>query len=406
MNHLQWVLKHSQFYRELYKDLKLEDWRNFPMISKKEMMMHFTQLNTCNINREDAYHIAMGFEENKWNHSTIGEITVGLSSGTSGNKGLFLVNPQERFSWAGALLAKMLPNGLLTHQKIAFFFRTTSPLYNSIKSKIIQFEYYHLQSSFDEHIKRLNHQLPSILVAPPSMLRKLAIELKSGNLRINPRKIISIAEVLDPIDEQFISKTFNQIVHQIYQATEGFLATSCKYGTLHLNEDIVVIQKEKISGSNSKFYPIITDFSRSSQPIIRYRLNDILQERQKPCACGSLFTAIECIEGRSDDIFYFQNGEMLKPIFPDFIRQAIMTADPCIEEYFVVQKNPIEIEISLKVSANDEFIVQEKVRKKLIDLILKHDVKLPKISFSWFPDQPATNKMRRIQRKFLVQEER
>ncbi len=404
MGHLQWVMQHSLFYRELYKNLNLHDWREFPIISKKEMMTHFNTLNTCKISQEDAYEIAMGFEEKKLNNSAIGEITIGLSSGTSGNRGLFLVSPHERFCWAGAMLAKMLPNGLLTRQKIAFFFRTTSPLYSSIKSKTIQFEYYHLQNSIDEHIKKLNRQLPSILVAPPSLLRKLAVESKSGHLRINPRKIISIAEVLDPIDEKFISTVFKQNIHQIYQATEGFLATTCKYGTLHLNEDIIVIQKERIPGNRFKFYPIITDFSRFSQPIIRYRLNDILHEREKPCACGSLFTAIEFIEGRSDDIFYFQKGQALKPIFPDFIRQAIVTADLCIEEYFAIQTSPLNMEISLKTSIHDASIIQEKVRKKLIDLIQKHDVTLPNISFYPYVEDVKTRKLRRIERKFQVED--
>jgi putative adenylate-forming enzyme len=405
INHLQWVIQHSLFYRDLYHDLNLHDWRNFPIISKKEMMAHFNTLNTCKILQEDAYNIASGFEEKKLNHSAIRDITLGLSSGTSGNRGLFLVSPYERFCWAGAMLAKMLPSGLLTRQKIAFFFRTTSPLYNSIKSKTIQFEYYHLQDSLKEHIERLNHQRPCILVAPPSMLRKLAAEFKSGNLRINPRKIVSIAEVLDPVDERFISKVFNQKVHQIYQATEGFLATTCIHGTLHLNEDILVIQKERIPSNPSKFYPIITDFNRLSQPIIRYRLNDILHEREKPCPCGSLFTAIESIEGRSDDIFYFQNGQSLKPIFPDFIRRAVVTADPSIEEYFVVQTSPLDMRISLKTSIYDELIIQEKVRKKLVDLIQEHAAIVPNISFHSYEEHISSKKLRRIERKFRVEED-
>ncbi len=57
---------------------------------------------------------------------------------------------------------------------------------------------------------------------------------------------------------------------------------------------------------DSRFYPIITDFKRTSQPIYRYRLNDILVEEKSPCPCGSVFTRIAKIEGRSDDIFYFK----------------------------------------------------------------------------------------------------
>ena len=44
------------------------------------------------------------------------------------------------------------------------------------------------------------------------------------------------------------------------------------------------------------FYPIITDFKRTSQPIYRYRLNDILVEEKSPCPCGSVFTRIAKIE--------------------------------------------------------------------------------------------------------------
>ncbi len=65
---------------------------------------------------------------------------------------------------------------------------------------------------------------------------------------------------------------------------------------MHLNEDIVHIQKEYLDEQSRRFVPIITDFSRTSQPIIRYRLNDILTEADKPCLCGSPYTAIERIE--------------------------------------------------------------------------------------------------------------
>lgn len=400
IKHLKWVMDHSPFYQELYKDLKLENWRSFPVISKSEMMMHFDTLNTCGISREEAYEIAIGFEEKKLDHSSIGDITIGLSTGTSGNRGLFLVSPEERFSWAGAMLAKMLPNGLFKRQKIAFFFRTTSPLYTSLKSKMIQLQYYHLQNPLNEHIQQLNKQFPTMLVAPPSMLRKLAEEVQSGNLLINPKKIISIAEVLDPIDQRFISSVFKQDIHQIYQATEGFLATTCQYGTLHMNEDILVIQKERIPESPSKFYPIITDFSRFSQPIIRYKLNDILHECERQCPCGSVFTAIEFIEGRSDDIFYFQSESGLKPIFPDFIRQAIISTDSSIEAYFVTQISLTKVKISLKVSSGKDADIQEKVRNKLLDFIQKQNVILPEISFGKFEEHQTHKKLRRIERTF------
>ena len=38
-----------------------------------------------------------------------GEVAVGLSSGTSGHRGVFVTTEKERSMWAAAILAKMLP---------------------------------------------------------------------------------------------------------------------------------------------------------------------------------------------------------------------------------------------------------------------------------------------------------
>lgn len=137
------------------------------------------------------------------------------------------------------------------------------------------------------------------------MLRMLGEAYAKGTLTVRPDKIISVAEVLDPLDRSVLEQTFGQTIHQAYQCTEGFLGASCRMGMLHLNEDVVHIEKEYIDPSTRRFVPIVTDFSRTSQPIVRYRLNDILTEAEGRCACGSPFTAIERIEGRCDDMLSF-----------------------------------------------------------------------------------------------------
>ena len=72
----------------------------------------------------------------------------------------------------------------------------------------------------------------------------------------------------------------------------------------------------------------MTDLERKAQPIIRYRLNDILVERKEPCGCGSPFLALEKIEGREDDVFSFKGKDGRNvPVFPDFIRRCILFGD-------------------------------------------------------------------------------
>ena len=66
---------------------------------------------------------------------------------------------------------------------------------------------------------------------------------------------------------------------------------------------------------------------RTSQPVIRYELNDIILDN-KTCLCGLKTTAIKRIEGRSDDILCFEDkNKKIVKIFPDFIRRAIITSN-------------------------------------------------------------------------------
>ncbi|MFD1907453.1 hypothetical protein ACFSQ7_31160 [Paenibacillus rhizoplanae] len=118
-------------------------------------------------------------------------------------------------------------------------------MYESVKQGRLQFRYFDLLEPLPQLLTRMKEYQPDIWIAPPSMLRLLAEAQQSGDMNLHPRRIIAVAEVLDPLDRQQIEQTFRQKVHQAYQCTEGFLGATCSHGTLHLNEDIVHIEKKK-----------------------------------------------------------------------------------------------------------------------------------------------------------------
>ncbi|RAL24484.1 F390 synthetase-related protein [Thermoflavimicrobium daqui] len=404
---LQAILPHSAFYQQLYQGSSLDNWHQFPIMDKKKMMDNFDRLNTVGILKQEAFEMALKAEETRDFTPTIRGVTIGLSSGTSGNRGIFLVSPEERLRWAGVMLAKVLPTSIFVKQRVAFFLRANSNLYTSIEKGRIQFSFFDLLSPLEDHIESLQQFQPTILVGPPSMLRFLAEAQKRNQLSIQPRKIISVAEVLDPLDQQIISQVFQQIVHQVYQSTEGFLATTCSYGTLHMNEDLLVVQKEVMDEKLGKFIPIITDFSRFTQPIIRYRLDDILTEKKSPCPCGSPFLAIEQIEGRCDDLFYLPSlaSSKLVSIFPDFIRRAIITTDDHIEEYLIIQHDPNHLEVSLKAAEGEQDSIQKAVFTSLQKLFHQLGCQMPTILFTPYTLRPSDKKLRRVERRFSVKEE-
>lgn len=403
--HLSFLKKTSPYFSDLLSKINepygLKTLVQLPKMNKTVMMEHFDEINTKKIKKEKAFEIAFQAEETRDFSSMIRDITIGLSSGTSGNRGLFIVSEEERNRWAGTVLAKLLPNGILKKEKIAFFLRANSNLYESVTSKRIVFSFFDLLDSLEKHIENLQLLKPSILVAPPSMIRMLAEKKEQELLDISPKKIISVAEVLEPLDQEYIERVFRQKIHQVYQCTEGFLGFTCEKGTLHLNEDVVYIEKHFLDEEKVKFSPIITDFSRKTQPIIRYHLNDILTIKRGGCSCGSVMTPIEQIEGRCDDIFHFLNKDKeVTTLFPDFIRRWIMTSSDDIEEYRIIQHSHDMLEIQLKIKQEKEKEnIQKQIKETIISFLGRRDIIIPTIQFTLYKQNEKGVKLKRVERR-------
>lgn len=133
--HLEYVAEHSG----LYKGMK--DLADYPVIDKTYMMEHFDDLNTVGLRRDDAEAFAIRAERERDFSPKLDGVTVGLSSGTSGRRGIFLVSDGEKNRWAGYILAKFLPGSILDSYDIAFFMRADSNLYQAVKSKNIRFHF-------------------------------------------------------------------------------------------------------------------------------------------------------------------------------------------------------------------------------------------------------------------------
>ncbi|WP_159881175.1 F390 synthetase-related protein [Paenibacillus puerhi] len=402
LSHIERIREASPFYRELWAGLSTADWQAFPMIDKQAMMEAFDRLNTAGIRKDEAFQLALTAERTRDFTPAIGDITVGLSSGTSGSRGLFLVSRSERLAWAGHVLARMLPGSLLGTHRIAFFLRADSNLYGTVQGGRLDFQFYDLLDPLGRHLTRLDVQRPTLLVAPPSMLRLLAEAVEAGRLQIRPKRVIAVAEVLEELDRQMIESAFGSGLHQVYQCTEGFLGATCRYGTLHLNEDIVCVQKEYLDEGTGRFVPIVTDFSRFAQPIVRYRLNDVLTERSRPCPCGSVYLPIERIEGRCDDVFHLPacEGGGTVAVFPDSISRAIIAASEEVKAYHVVLLEEGAMEVALEVGVEASLAdVQESVAQSLGGLCARVGCRLPELRFRPYEFAPGARKLRRVERR-------
>lgn len=369
---------HSPFYRQ----------NGNKVVCKKDMMAHFSTFNTHGISAQKAYAVAQGGEERRDFQSQIGDLTVGLSSGTSGNRGLFLVSESERLAWCGNILARVLFQPPWKKQKIALFLRANSALYETVRSKTLLFAYFDLLEDPQTLREKLTQFAPDVLIAPPSMLHLLKESC-------HPKQVVSVAETLFSKDQEELEKAFQQKVHQVYQCTEGFLAFTCPYGTLHLNEDLLFFEKEYLEERH--FIPILSDLVRKTQPILRYRLDDVLVERKEPCSCGCVFLALERIEGRCDDVLRVRMSDgKEKSLFPDFVSRKIVSKAPEVESYQVTQTQIDQWEIYLNPPASAA------VAEGLGELFDKIGCLHPQLIFTDREfSRPVGSKLRRIRRTYV-----
>lgn len=397
----QWKKLRSHVFDDapFYAACREQDFDALPIIEKHLWMKRFDEINTVGITLVQALALATEAERTRDFSPSLNGISVGLSTGTSGARGVFLASRAERLRWAGTLLAKMLPDGIFAPAKVGLLLRAGSNLYDTISGGVrLKFRYFDLATPFDDVLAGLDAYQPTILVGPPSVLALAADAVAAGTLRIAPKRLIAAAEVLDPIDAQRISSVFGLPIEQIYQATEGFLGHTCGHGTVHLNEDCMIVERDWIDRATRRFAPIVTDLYRCTQPVIRYRLNDVLVERELPCPCGSPFIGIERIEGREDDIVWLDSvsGSASVPVFPDLLSRALLNAAPAVSDYRIEQHDHAALRIAVTPVLSDQ--QQEGVRQALNECATRAGARAPSISFDAQIEQSATRKCRRVRR--------
>jgi putative adenylate-forming enzyme len=357
----------SAFFREYYSGHDLNDVWNLPVINKKIMMENLTRCNTVGLSKDEIINFCLEVERTRDFTRRLHGLNIGMSSGTSGNKGVEIVTKEEENYMKAALFARF---DFPKKEKInlAFILRVSAPAFTLDK-----FGHKLTYVSQLDTIENINRQLekinPNIISAPPSMLKIIAKEYENGNLSINPERLISYAEVLYPDVKKYLEQVFKCPVHQIYKCTEGPIAISCKFGSLHINEDLVALQalddnEAPVSPGQPCNKLIITDLHKRALPVIRYELNDIITISREKCRCGSEFRVIEEIKGRADDIFWGIRKEDNREhfIFQDYISRMIITTSDDIEDFQAIQKDyyHVVLRIMLK-NGSDKYSVSEKL---------------------------------------------
>jgi len=381
-------------YQDLPRGLPLG---SYPKLDKEALMGRFEAYNRPRITASAGWRAFDGSR-------MISSYHVGASTGTSGNRGLYVISEKERFAWLGAILAKTLPDIWkpgAPRERVAVILPLHTRLYDAANDTgRISLRFFNLQDGPAAWIDELLSFSPTTLIAPPKILAWLADRWTAAPIR----RAYAGAEVLDPTDRQLIESSFGISLGQIYMATEGLMGVSCAHGSLHLAEDIMHFEFEPVG--EGLVSPIITDFSRRTQVMLRYRMNDLLRLSSEPCSCGNPCQVVSEIVGRSDDCFRFQRHGHSVMITPDVMRNAILDADRSIHDFRLTQESDDKVvltlpmaasQLSLEAAANalarlfDQRQLDVRLQARQDDLPLETDRKLRRVRVLHSVSSPQAN---------------
>lgn len=305
--------------------------QDLPITDKAMLMAEFHRYNRPGLSADQAWQAVETGQK-------LQGLTVGCSTGTSGNRGLFVISEAERFRWLGTILAKCLSDLLTRPQRVAIVLPRDTRLYHSARRlPWLDLRFFDVTAGPETWRAEIEGFNPTVLLAPPRVLCHFADQA----YKLRPIRVFSAAETLDPPDRPVIEGYFGLKLDEIYMATEGLFATTCRHGGLHLAEDSVFFEYEP--AGDGLVTPLVTAFRRETQIMARYRMNDLLRLAPEPCRCGIPLRHVTEIVGRLDDCFHFVGGMLT----PDVLRNAVLGASREIKDFRLVQRAVDQLDLML-----------------------------------------------------------
>jgi phenylacetate-CoA ligase len=330
----QFAAERSPFYQRFHRGLESKLLEELPILTKTTLMENFDELVTdraIQLKEVEAF-----LNESDGTGLFRGKYVALSTSGSTGQRGVFLFNPDEWIECMASISRPMKWAGVkpnpLRRPRVSMLASTAPWHYSarvgrSLTSRAFPTLRLDAAEPVESMVRRLNEWQPRVIAAYPSVVRQLAEEQLAGRLHIAPRYCGTSAEVLTIETRRRIRDAWGIRVFDTYGATEyAPIAAECRAGRKHLFEDGAVI--EVVDEKGRPVPPgvlgdrvLLTIFNRRTQPLIRYELSDMLRVSDGQCECGRPFRFLAEIEGRQEDVLYFG----IVPVHPNVFHRLLET---------------------------------------------------------------------------------
>jgi phenylacetate-CoA ligase len=261
-------------------------------------------------------------------------------------------------------------------------------------------------TTVDDASRILIEREPEVIMGWPTILADLAPRwnaLRSPNTR-KPKFVITGGEMLSGHARAQISEGFDAPVFDMMGAHEfSLLAWECPVtGEYHMSDETIyaeVIVDGRRAEPGEEGELIVTGLHSMAMPFIRYNLGDIVVQGSAQCGCGSPFSTIRSIKGRTGEYFNLPGGRRVHP--QDIVRMAFIAAK-WIRQLQVVQINPSYLElyvVPVRPPSDEEIRAIKKAIKKVLWNVATLEVVI-------VPEIPTTYDTKfRVHRSLIDQEQ-
>jgi putative adenylate-forming enzyme len=384
----QYAIEHSQFYARFHRGMSDRPLQDLPILTKAIVMENFDELVT-----DPAVRLAdlETFLKQEPGPKLFRDRYVVLAtSGSTGRRGVFLFNEQEWMNAVASITRPLLWAGitgrLAKPPRTALIASTTSWHYSArigamLTNRLLPSLRLDAAEPVESMVRRLNEWQPDNLAGYPSVLRQLAEEQIAGRLHLKLSSAATSAEVLTEETRRRAKEAWGVRVFDTYGATEySPIAAECAHGRKHLFEDGAIIE---VVDEKGRAVPpgepgdriLFTVFNRTTQPLIRYEISDVVRAVEEPCPCGRPFRVIEAVEGRAEDVLYFSRRDGAPvAVHPNVFHQALELVPS--SGWQVLQD---EAGLSVRITGLRDGAVCQQVQQSLLRLLEEQGAAVPAI---------------------------
>jgi phenylacetate-CoA ligase len=283
------------------------DWDRLPALTKPEIQEHAKELTSS---RADDAHVAT----------------------TSGSSGTPVAVRRSHASWAHAhanVFRGWHWHGLDVGDRYAYFWGLSLEQAGRRQARLRDWFFNRERlSAFDITPESARAFYDVLRLRParfgfgyPSAVTQFADEITRLGLdgrALGLKAVITTAEVLHPHRRERLAETFGCTIVDSYGSAEaGVSGFQCEAGSMHVPVESGVV--DLVPAGNDLHEVLLTDLFNRAQPVIRYRIGDLVERASERCACGRGLPLIGRIHGRAGDSITLPGGRVVNGLLPYYI---------------------------------------------------------------------------------------